>query len=56
MVQSYGLPRCPHCMSLNVEPKGKTWHCNDCGKDSDQVMVEEAPPEPPKKTGKGEDK
>lgn len=41
--------RCPNCRSLNVEPKGKTWHCNDCNKDFEEMMIELPPPERPKR-------
>jgi len=44
--------RCPNCQSLNVEPQGKTWHCNDCGRDFEEMMVELPPPEKPKRKEK----
>ena len=43
--------RCPNCWSLNVEPQGKTWHCNDCNKDFEAMVTELPPEEPPKKKG-----
>lgn len=36
-------PFCPFCKSRNVTPGAKVWHCGDCGRDFEQVFVEEAP-------------
>jgi len=52
MVQTYGVPKCPYCMSLNIEPIGvKSWQCRDCGKLFPEAVVEATPPIP-KKGGK----
>ena len=47
------LPKCPICMSKNVEPRGTQWWCEDCQKSYDTASVEEAPPLPPIKKRKG---
>ena len=50
--EMYNLPKCPFCMSLNVAPVGpRTWHCDNCGKDFPEAVVEQEPPTP-KKGGK----
>jgi len=46
------LPKCPHCYSFNIYPIGtKLWHCNDCGKDFNEAVVD-MPTEETKKGGK----
>jgi len=52
MVQTYNLPTCPFCRSADIEPIGpKLFHCNACGKDFPEAIVEQEPPTP-KKGGK----
>jgi ribosomal protein L37AE/L43A len=33
--------KCPFCQGAEVEPKGKLWHCNACGKDFEAAMVQQ---------------
>lgn len=44
--------KCIHCGSANIEPKGKIWHCNTCGKDSDQASVPDTGFDKPEKKDK----
>jgi len=54
MVQSYNLPKCPHCLGAQVEPVGpRLWHCFGCGKDFPEAVVEQEP-EKPKDKKKGD--
>lgn len=54
MVQSYNLPKCPFCMSVDVEPtRGDQWHCNNCQKDFPKAIVEMEPAPPEEKKPKG---
>jgi len=54
MTQEYNLPKCPFCLSQNVEPVlGNRWHCSDCGKDFTEAVVEQEPPTPKAKKSGG---